>query len=106
MKRTLEKIIDYAATVAEPEMIILFGSMANGKTNAFSDVDLLIVSENILRKKAVSTRIASYASELSLKADVLIYSKSEIERECQKTNSFIGEIMKSGEIVYGGALYD
>ncbi|MBW2737690.1 MAG: hypothetical protein JRE64_02340 [Deltaproteobacteria bacterium] len=75
MKRTLKKIIDYAVVIAEPEMIILFGSMANEMT-------------------------ISYSSELSLKADVLIYSGSEIERESQKSNSFIAAIIKSGKVVY------
>ena len=48
MKRTLAKIIDYAVRVAVPERIILFGSMVNGNANVFSDVDLLIISENTL----------------------------------------------------------
>jgi len=100
MKRTLKKIIDYAVVIAEPEMIILFGSMANEMTNVFSDVDLLIVSENTFMKKDITAKIVSYSSELSLKADVLIYSGSEIERESQKSNSFIAAIIKSGKVVY------
>ena len=100
MKRTLKKIIDYAVEIAEPEMIILFGSMANGMINSFSDVDLLIISENNLMKMDITVGIASYSSELSLKTDVLIYSRSEIERETQKPNSFIKAIIKSGEVVY------
>lgn len=81
-------------------MIILFGSMANGITNGFSDVDLLIVSENTLMKKDITAKIVSYSSELSLKTDVLIYSRSEIERESQKSNSFIVAIIKLGNVVY------
>ena len=100
MEKTLEKIIDYAARVAEPEMIILFGSMADEMTNVFSDVDLLIILENALMKKDITAKIVSYSSELSLKADVLICSRSEIEREIQKSNSFIAAIIKSGKIVY------
>ena len=100
MKRTLKKIIDYAARVAEPEMIILFGSMADGTTNVFSDVDLLIILENALMKKDITAKIVSYSSELSLKADVLIYSESAIERESQKSNSFIAAIIKSGKVIY------
>lgn len=100
MKRTLKKIIDYAVRVSEPEMIILFGSMANNNDNVFSDVDLLIITDNAFIKKDIIEMITSFASELSLKADVLIYSRSEIERESQKSNSFIASIIKSGKVVY------
>ncbi len=100
MKRTLDKIIDYAIEITEPEMIILFGSMADEMTNVFSDVDLLIVSENTLIKKDITAKIVSYSSELSLKTDVLIYSRSEIEGESQTPNSFIAAIIKSGKVVY------
>lgn len=100
MKKTLKKIIDYAVGIAEPEMIILFGSMANGEINSFSDVDILIVSENNSTKRDIIARISSYSNELSLKADVLVYSRLEIERETQKAGSFIKAIVKSGKIVY------
>lgn len=100
MKNTLGKIIDYAARIADPEEIVLFGSMSTGKVNWYSDVDLLIVSDNPAVKKEVAARIISFSRELSLKSDVLICSKSEIERETQKPNSFIAAIIKSGKIVY------
>lgn len=100
MKNTLGKIIDYAARIADPEEIILFGSMSTGKANLFSDVDLLIVSDNPAIKKDIAARIRSFSRELSLKSDVLIYSRLEIESETQKPNSFIAAIIKSGKIVY------
>ena len=100
MEKTLEKIIDYAARVTEAESIILFGSMVDEKFNIFSDVDLLIVSEGIYMKKNIAAMIECYSNELSLKADVLIYSRSEFERESQKPKSFIAAIIKSGKVVY------
>lgn len=100
MKQTLKKIIDYVVGAADPDMVILFGSMANGLPNVFSDVDLLIITENSPYKKDIAARIISYSNELSLKTDVLIYSRSEMERESQKPNSFIAAIIESGKVVY------
>lgn len=100
MNSTISKIVDYACKVAEPEQIILFGSMSNGNHNVFSDIDLLIVSENTLAKKHIVGMITSYTRELSLKADVLVYSKSEIENEMHRPNSFIAAILKSGKLVF------
>ncbi len=100
MKRTLKKIIDYAIGISEPEMIILFGSMATGKANVYSDVDLLIITDNIFIKKDIIAMVKSFSNELSLKADVLVYTRSEVEREVKEPNSFIAAIVKSGKVVY------
>lgn len=86
--------------VAEPEKVILFGSMADGTANRFSDVDLLIITENADMKQEIASRIVSYTHELSLKSDVLVYSISEMEKQCEQSNSFIAAIIKSGEVVY------
>ncbi len=100
MKKTLEKIVRYVVDIAEPELIILFGSMADGRANIHSDVDLLIVSGNDDFKHDIAEKIVSYSAEFSLKVDVLIYSMSEIEREKKHPSSFISAIIKSGKNVY------
>ena len=97
---TLEKIINYAAHVAEPEKIILFGSMINGNANVYSDVDLLIVTRSSIDKKETVARIKSHSSQRSLKTDVLIYSRSELEKELKLQTSFVAAIYKHGKIVY------
>jgi predicted nucleotidyltransferase len=104
LSRKLEKIIGYAVRIVEPEWIIHFGSMANHTANVFSDVDLVIVTENDSMKKELVSRIKNFSSELSLKAAVLIYSKSDIERENQNPSSFITAVMKSGKVVYENGL--
>ncbi len=101
MNNTLRKIIDYAVRISDPQEIILFGSMSTGNVSAFSDVDLLIVSDNPSIRKESAERIKSFSHELSLKADVLIHSRSEVDRETENPLSFISAIVKSGKVVYG-----
>jgi predicted nucleotidyltransferase len=100
MNATLQKIIDYTIRVTEPNRIILFGSMVNGKITPYSDVDLLIISEHTHIKSDVSKMIKTFCNEFSLKADVLIYSEKELEQEKQKAYSFLGAICKDGKLVY------
>jgi predicted nucleotidyltransferase len=100
MVKTLQKIISYSATVAEPEKIILFGSMASNNSNVFSDVDLLIISDSIINKKGIVDMIVCYTKEYSLKTDVLIRTSAEIEKELLVPNSFLGWILKSGKVVW------
>jgi len=100
MKKTLDKIIDYAVKIADPEMIILFGSMSTGTANTFSDVDLLIVSEGLEMKHNIVDLVMNFAKEFSLRADILVCSKSELEVLTDKQNSFVKAIIKSGKICY------
>ena len=51
LEQTIKKIIDYIVHVTEPKEIILFGSMADGTANVYSDIDVLIISENDIIKK-------------------------------------------------------
>ncbi len=100
MKKALEKIINYAVYVTEPDMIILFGSLVGSKNNIYSDVDLLIVSDNVYMRKELEDRISSFAKECSLKADVLIHTTDELEKAMLEPFSFLGTILRSGKIVY------
>ncbi|MFH2059235.1 MAG: nucleotidyltransferase domain-containing protein [Pseudomonadota bacterium] len=100
MEKTLAKIVKYAAGIARPEMIILFGSMSRGTYNAFSDVDLFIVLENRSIKNDIIARLKSYSRERSLDIDVLVYTSREIKKEVEKKHSFIPWILQTGKIVY------
>lgn len=100
MKKTITKVVNYAVRIADPESIILFGSMANGSFNASSDVDLFIIMNNDFGKREIVAMIKSYARELSLKADVLIFTEFGIENEKINDNSFISAILNSGKTVY------
>ncbi|SRR5690606_37924287 len=100
LDKTLKKIVGYLIKVAAPEKIILFGSMASGKQNVYSDIDLLVITNIIQEKKNMVDQITGFINELSLKSDVLIHSEVEIEKASMLPFSFLGSIVKEGKIIY------
>ncbi|HEY1009116.1 MAG: nucleotidyltransferase domain-containing protein [Daejeonella sp.] len=100
LKRTLENIIRYVVSVTEPEEVILFGSLADGRANKHSDIDLLIITEALTDKKEMVSRIRSHIYQYALKADVLICHGSLLEHEMATPNSFIKAVYTSGKRVY------
>ena len=100
MKRTITKIVAYIVQIAEPDEIILFGSMANGTSNVHSDLDLLIVTAEPAQKRQIAERVQHFAQELALRADVLVYSEKELKKAYAKADSFLSGIRCSGKIVY------
>lgn len=98
LQSTIDKIVQYAVYVTEPEEIILFGSLANKTANVFSDVDILIISD--MNKKEAVSKIRNYVYQLSLKTDVLIYSRDEFEKQMNLPASFLKAVQKAGKTVY------
>lgn len=95
---TIDKIIQYAVYVTEPEEIILFGSIANGTSDVYSDVDLLIISDS--NKREAISKISNFVYQLSLKTDILIYSRDEFEKLANQPFSFLKAAQKFGRVVY------
>ena len=100
MQKTLARITNYIIHLADPEMIILFGSQARGSGTVQSDIDLLVISENITGRKYIARQIEFFAGELSVKTDILIHNKEEIEKASQKPGSFLDSVHKEGKIIY------
>lgn len=98
IQNTIDKIVAYAIYVTEPEEIILFGSMVNQTANIYSDVDMLIISDS--DKKEGVSKIRNFVFQLSLKTDVLIFSREEFEKQISLPVSFLKAVQKSGKIVY------
>lgn len=100
MQKTIDKIIAHAVEVAQPEKIILFGSVAEGKGDVYSDIDLLIVTDNISLKNFFIHQVKNFAREFSLSVDVLVYSESELTKASLNATSFLSGVIKHGKIVY------
>lgn len=102
MKKAIERIVAHAVRVSEPEEVILFGSMANGTNNVYSDLDLLLVlpADADFSRRQIIEQVTQYARELAVKADVLVYSKREVEKASEQPNSFLSSILKTGRITY------
>jgi predicted nucleotidyltransferase len=100
MEYTLTRIVNYIVSVADPEAILLFGSVAHGCANIYSDVDLLVVTQESTMKNFITEKVACFIKELGLKSDVLVYSTTELERAILQPSSFLCSITKTSKILY------
>jgi uncharacterized protein len=100
MNETIARIVAYARHVTEPEMIILFGSMADGRQTEHSDIDLLVVVDQPCHRQHFAKQITAYAREFGMPADVLIHTKEEVEMALLKPLSFLGSVLVTGKIIF------
>lgn len=79
------------------EKIILFGSLARGTVNIFSDLDVIVVinsQEDFVRRHAHMYR----ALCPKVDADILVYTPEEFAR--MQDRPFIRQALKEGIVVY------
>ena len=77
----LPEITQRILAVSDPEKIILFGSYARGDYGPDSDLDLMVVMQNIQSSREESTRLRRALRELLAPIDILVatpYSDSKI----------------------------
>lgn len=96
----IAEITDRIATRFNPDRIILFGSYANGTQKVDSDLDLLIIQETDLPLLKRGFEIRMSLLGLMIPFDILIYTKSEFEREKENRFSFLSSAIKNSKVLY------
>lgn len=98
----LDEMVRRLVAEFQPEKIILFGSYAWGEPNEDSDVDLyVIVPDN--GEKAIDRMHRAYCcvSGLGMPVDVLVRTRSRVERFRNVHASLECEILERGKVLYG-----
>ena len=102
LKRIIEK--HFKSRKLKLDKIVLFGSYAEGKQNADSDVDILLISRSFRDKNYDSRFIPildlnkELVRNLDKPVDLLYYSDEEWEND---QSLIIREAKRHGKVIYG-----
>jgi predicted nucleotidyltransferase len=93
-----ERLASAAACVGV-QRVVLFGSLARGQANLFSDLDLLIIWDTPL---AFLERTVEMYRRLQprVDADLLVYTPAEMERMAQRP--MVRKALSEGKVLYEG----
>jgi predicted nucleotidyltransferase len=96
LRQELARLIDIVAQQMQPERIILFGSLAVGQVDEWSDLDLVVIAETDLsfyeRMKQVLRSVRPQAG-----MDVLIYTPAEWAEMISQRRFVQEEILSKGQ---------
>jgi predicted nucleotidyltransferase len=99
-ERLLREIRKRIVDAFAPEQVILFGSYAEGRATADSDLDLLVVTEWPVSRKERLARTQDLFRDMPLPVQVITISRVEFE----ETRDIIGGIAypasKYGRVIY------
>ena len=82
-----------------PQKIILYGSLAKHKATRDSDIDIFIIKST---RKRFLDRIKEVFSmvDSDIPIEPIVYTPSEVRRRLSLGDTFVGEILKEGVLLY------
>jgi len=84
----------------DPLRVILFGSRARGEAKAGSDVDLIVVEEDVSHRRNRVGVLVRLLSKYALPADVLLYSREEFEHWRDRRNHVLYRATREGRVLH------
>lgn len=98
--RAIHAMVAHIAGRFNPEQIILFGSHAYGKPDAWSDVDLLVIMDTPKGEMDAALEIIESLPPLSFSVDVIVRSREVLEKRKKLGDWFLREITQKGKVLY------
>jgi len=82
--------------------IILFGSLAEGNVDVYSDLDMLVIMPST-KSGGEWMKFVYENVERGIDSDIIVYSQDEL-REKLPVSSFLKHVLQSGRVIYEKAL--
>jgi predicted nucleotidyltransferase len=98
----INEIIQKLSGQIDLEKIVLFGSQITGKTDEYSDIDILIIAPSRERPldRRLKVRRLLHDLDKNIGLDILFYTPEEVEQFKDHPSSFLHHILATGVTVY------
>ncbi len=96
----VDTMVERIAARFQPARILLFGSRARGTDNRWSDVDLLVVMDEVEDKRRAAVEIGRALADLSVSKDIVVTTHEEIARRGHVVGSVLRAALREGKVVY------
>ena len=102
-RQLLDEVVGRLCAASLPARVIVFGSVATGTATADSDLDLLVLLDDVADTRQESIRLRDALGDIGMPIDVIVMSTARFE----ETKDVIGGIAypahKYGRVIYEAA---
>ncbi len=91
------------AEAAQPRKVIVFGSQARGDGTEDSDLDLMVVMNEVKSPVQESVRLRRLLKGLIMAVDVLVVSQEKFDYWCDTPGNVFYEAKTEGRVLYEAA---
>jgi predicted nucleotidyltransferase len=85
------------------DLALVYGSVARGEDHAQSDIDLLVVADDLLLEELFA-RLAPVEKKLGRTINPTLYTRADFERRRRNGNPFLKKVLAGEHLVLWGAL--
>ena len=96
----LTEITRRIVAVSDPQQIILFGSQARGEAGPDSDLDLLVIKDEVTSPRAEAARIYRALAGLSTPVDVVVARSDYVRRYRDIIGTVVRPALREGRVLY------
>ena len=96
----LPEITQNILDVCDPERIILFGSYARGDISPDSDLDILVIIEDVESPRKESNRLRRNLRGLLIPIDILVVTPDHLECYRDAVGLIYRSILLEGKVIY------
>ncbi len=96
----LDELVEIIVSTAQPLRIILFGSVAKGKANADSDLDILVVMPDGTLRRNIARILYQALNELGVPKDIIVVTESDLRTYGTNHSLIIAPALAEGKELY------
>lgn len=89
-------LVDAASS---PARVIVFGSYARGTADAGSDLDFLVIEQEVTSRAAESARLRGMLPRLEVPVDVIVLTEDQARERAQVRGSAVATALAEGRVV-------
>lgn len=101
-EEAIREIVQRVIRVCRPARVILFGSAATGKMTPDSDVDLLVLEDEVGDVRAETRRIREALADLPAPFDVLVMATERFEETRNVIGGLAWPAARYGRVIHEG----
>jgi len=99
-EKTLHEIVERLVEAAKPSRVILFGSYGRGDANEDSDLDLMVIEQQVDNTGKEMIRLHKVVGDVGIGVDLLVYTEEEFLRRSQVPGTLLYWAKKEGIAMY------
>lgn len=96
----IPSMVERIAGQFNPTRIILFGSHARGDAGPDSDVDLLVVFQQVADKRKACVEIRRALADLPVSKDIFVTTPEEIAARGDLVGDVLRPALREGKVIY------